>query len=80
MTPKRQAVAQAMKKAAQQKAKVPADLKSLENKSMSSLENALAAIKELSAARLEAKLSVARLAGVARELRELIKVMSVYGC
>ncbi len=43
------------------------------------MEDALSSVRELSAARLDAKLSVARLAGVARELRELIKVMSVYG-
>jgi hypothetical protein len=43
------------------------------------LERALAGVRDLSAQRLEAKLSVARLNGVARELRELIKVMSVYG-
>ena len=55
-------------------------LKFLENKSIASLENALSAVRELSAARLDSKLSVARLAGVARELSELIKVMSVYGC
>ncbi len=56
------------------------DLKFLENKSMASMKDALSAVRELSAARVDAKLSVSRLAGVARELRELIKVMSIYGC
>lgn len=46
---------------------------------VAALEEALAAAKELAARRLDAKLSVSRLNGVARELRELIKVMSVYG-
>lgn len=73
-------MAQAARKASERKATDPSDLKSLENKSISSLKNALSAVRELSAARLEAKLSVSRLAGVARELRELIKVMSVYKC
>ena len=35
---------------------------------------------ELAAVRLECKLSNTRVTGVARELRELIKVMSVYDC
>lgn len=35
---------------------------------------------ELAAVRLECKLSNTRVAGVARELKELIKVMSVYDC
>ena len=35
---------------------------------------------ELAAVRLECKLSNTRVSGVARELRELIKVMSVYDC
>jgi hypothetical protein len=41
------------------------------------LEAALTAVQELSTARTAAKLSTSRLRGVARELRELIKVMSV---
>jgi hypothetical protein len=47
---------------------------------LDSLKGALDAVRELSAARLEAKLSVSRLTGVARELKELIRVISVYGC
>ncbi len=43
------------------------------------IEAALIAVRELTAQRLEEKLSVARLMGVNRELRELVKVMSVYG-
>ncbi len=35
---------------------------------------------ELAAVRLECKLSNTRVTGVARELKELIKVMSVYDC
>ncbi len=56
------------------------NLELLEQKSMVSLENAVAAVRELSAARLEAKLSASRLTGVTRELRELIRVLSIYGC
>lgn len=55
-------------------------LDALERHSLDALEGALVSVRELSSARSEAKLSVSRLAGVARELRELIKVMSVYGC
>ncbi len=43
------------------------------------LQAAIEAVRELSARRLEQRLSVARLLGVTRELQELIKVMSVYG-
>ncbi len=43
------------------------------------LEAAIAAVRDLAAQRLEAKLSISRLMGVARELKELLKVMSVYG-
>lgn len=43
------------------------------------LEAAIAAVRDLSARRLEQHLSVARLMGVARELKELVKVMSIYG-
>lgn len=43
------------------------------------LDRAIAAVRVLIAQRLESKLSVARLNGVARELRELLKVISVYG-
>jgi hypothetical protein len=46
---------------------------------IAALENALAAVRDLSAQRLRAKLSVSRLMGVTRELKELLKVMSVYG-
>jgi hypothetical protein len=46
---------------------------------IAALENALAAVRDLSAQRLRAKLSVSRLMGVSRELKELLKVMSVYG-
>lgn len=46
---------------------------------VAALEGALAAVKDLTARRLEAKLSVSHLSCVARELRNLIKVMSVYG-
>lgn len=46
---------------------------------IAALENALAAVRELSAQRLAAHLSVSRLTGVARELKDLLKVMSVYG-
>ncbi len=46
---------------------------------VAALEGALARVRDLSAQRLQAKLSVSRLTGVARELRELLKVMSVYG-
>lgn len=46
---------------------------------IAAIENALAAVREFSAQRLAAKLSVSRLMGVARELKELLKVMSVYG-
>ncbi len=53
-------------------------LPTLEKQSVNSLESALTAVRELSVARQKAKLSVSRLAGVARELRELIKVMSAY--
>lgn len=38
------------------------------------------AMIELAAIRLECKLSNTRVSGVAKELRELIKVMSVYDC
>jgi hypothetical protein len=55
-------------------------LQSLEKRSFNALESALTAVRELATARAAAKLSSSRLAGVARELRELIKVMSVYGC
>ncbi len=54
-------------------------LKMLEKESIASLEYALDAVRSLAAARIEAKLSASRLTGVARELRELLKVMSVYG-
>ncbi len=54
-------------------------LKLLEKESLSSIEYALDAVRTLAAARIEAKLSASRLTGVARELRELLKVMSVYG-
>ncbi len=43
------------------------------------LEAAIEAVRELSARRLEQRLSVARLMGVSRELQELVKVMSIYG-
>jgi hypothetical protein len=56
------------------------DLASLERKSIASLENALSVLRELSAARAGAKLSVGRLNGITRELRDLIKVLSQYGC
>ena len=46
---------------------------------VAAIERAISATKDLTARRLDAKLSVSRLNGVARELRELIKVMSVYG-
>ncbi len=46
---------------------------------IAALESALAAVRDLSAQRLREKLSVSRLMGVARELKELLKVMSVYG-
>lgn len=46
---------------------------------VAALDEALSAVRNLIAQRLEAKLSVARLSGVARELKELLKVMSVYG-
>lgn len=59
---------------------VNSDLQSLERQAVTSLENALSEIRTLSDARLKAKLSVSRTTGVARELRELIKVLSVYGC
>lgn len=52
----------------------------LEKQALTALEAALSQIKELSDERLRAKLSVSRIAGVARELRELIKVLSTYGC
>ncbi len=46
---------------------------------VAALHAALDAVRELTGLRLEAKLSVSRLNGVARELKELLKVMSVYG-
>jgi hypothetical protein len=46
---------------------------------VAALNAALDSVRGLSTQRLEAKLSVARLSGVARELKELLKVMSVYG-
>jgi hypothetical protein len=45
---------------------------------LSALTGALDAAQELCISRLEAKLSITRLLGVIREIRELIKVMSVY--
>lgn len=59
----------------------PADrLFQLERRVISYLEAALVAVQDLSDAKREAKLSVSRLLGVSRELRELIKVMTLYGC
>lgn len=59
---------------------LPDLLSELERGAISSLQAALSSVRTLSDARLLAKLSVSRLVGVSRELRELIKVMSVYGC
>jgi hypothetical protein len=42
------------------------------------LERALEAVRGLTARRLEAKLSIMRLLGVAREIRDLLKIMSAY--
>jgi hypothetical protein len=42
------------------------------------IEAALEAVRELASRRLEEKLSISRLAGVARELKDLVKVMSAY--
>ena len=57
-----------------------ANLKELETKCMESLKASLENVRSLAEMRLGAKLSSSRLTGVAHELRELIKVMSVYGC
>ncbi len=46
---------------------------------VAALECAIALVCDLAAQRREAKMSVARLAGLARELKELVKVMSAYG-
>jgi hypothetical protein len=43
------------------------------------IQTAIAAVRELTDRRREEKLSIARLMGVSRELKELVKVMSVYG-
>ncbi len=43
------------------------------------IEAAIEAARVLAAQRLEQRLSVARLMGVSRELKELVKVMSIYG-
>jgi hypothetical protein len=56
------------------------ELKHLEENVVSSLKNVLCAVRELSAARTAARLSAFRLAGVSREVRELLKVISQYGC
>lgn len=58
----------------------PKDLSSLEKQVAASMDAALCDIRNLCKARIEAKLSVSRIKGVARELRELIKVLSKYGC
>jgi hypothetical protein len=42
------------------------------------IEAAIEATRELAGERLREKLSISRLMGVSRELRELLKVMSVY--
>ncbi len=43
------------------------------------IEAAIEAARVLAARRLEQRLSVARILGVSRELKELVKVMSIYG-
>lgn len=55
-------------------------LRKLEIETVESMKTALERVRELSKERLDAKQSVSRIMGVARELKELIKVMSVYGC
>jgi hypothetical protein len=45
---------------------------------IAALEAALDAVHGLSRVRLEAKLSTTRLSGVARELKEMLKIMAVY--
>lgn len=54
-------------------------LKIMERECKASLEMALDAAKTLAAARTEAKMSASRPTSIARELRELIKVISAYG-
>jgi hypothetical protein len=58
----------------------PPDIKSLEHNAVTSIKNALSALHSLSAARTVARLSAFRLAGIARELRDLLEVLSRYGC
>jgi hypothetical protein len=43
------------------------------------IEAAIRAAREMTEERMREKLSVSRLVGVVRELKELLKVMSVYG-
>lgn len=59
---------------------VRVQLEPFENRVIDALKIALAEVKALLAARRRAKLSVSRVAGVARELGELIKVLTNYGC
>jgi hypothetical protein len=56
------------------------NLSSLENKALCSMKAALSEITNLAIARRRAKLSTSRTRGVAAELRELIKLLSEYGC
>jgi hypothetical protein len=55
------------------------ELKLKERECLAALEYAFEAARTLAEARRRAKLSASRPVGVARELKELIKVMSVYG-
>lgn len=53
-------------------------LKESQEKAIESLRNALNNLKKLADTRANNKMSNSRVNGVARELKELIKVMSVY--
>lgn len=67
-----------MKKKKENKQNEVQELKRAEEKAIELLEQTLEAINELAQVRLKCKLSNSRVAGVYRELKELLKVMSVY--
>jgi hypothetical protein len=78
-TPTKQTTKPTTKQPTQTAAPRPADaISSLEQQSIAALEATIETIRELVEARTAAKLSINRLAGVARELKELLKVMSIY--
>lgn len=61
-------------------AKAPETMETLTTESIDALKHTYDVIGRLSAARARNKLSNSRTLSVAKELKELIKVMSQYGC